>query len=300
MESSSRGTRCSRYHQLHRYRGIEFLEASLTTHTFCRHTHAGFAIGAIAEGVGGYHCRGESIVLPAGSLSLMNPEEPHTGYAADGRVRYHMLYAAEEATRELLGLRGLRGFSEIAPIDRDLRLTRALGALARRLDAADSPDWWLAVEEAVYEAITVAFACYGNARLPAPGNEPRSIAALRSRIAAVVEAGEGLTIAEFAAEVGLHPSYLVRSFARATGMTPHALVVQRRVDRARRMLLDGVPAAEVAAAVGFCDQAHLIRQFRRHYGVTPGAMIRHQVDEKSERRAIASKARSVRADPGRP
>ena len=45
---------------------------------------------------------------------------------------------------------------------------------------------------------------------------------------------------------------------------------RRRVEAARRMLLAGRPPAEVAATVGFHDQAHLTRQFRRHVGTTPG------------------------------
>ncbi|VDS08459.1 AraC-like ligand binding domain protein [Paracoccus haematequi] len=121
----------NRYHHLSWHHGIELFEAAFSTQTFSRHAHAGFATGAIAEGAGGYVCRGESMVLPAGSLSLMNPEEPHTGHAAAGRVHYNMLYVPESA---VLGLRDLRGFAEIAPRDHGFRLTRALHVLARRLN----------------------------------------------------------------------------------------------------------------------------------------------------------------------
>jgi AraC-like DNA-binding protein len=44
----------------------------------------------------------------------------------------------------------------------------------------------------------------------------------------------------------------------------------RRLQRARRLLLQGVSLAEAAFACGFADQSHLTRQFRRAYGVTPG------------------------------
>ncbi|NPD17141.1 AraC family transcriptional regulator [Xinfangfangia sp. D13-10-4-6] len=265
----------NQYHHLSWHHGIELFEAAFSTQTFSRHAHAGFAIGAIAEGAGGYVCRGESMVLPAGSLSLMNPEEPHTGHAAAGRVRYNMLYVSEAAVREVLGLRDLRGFSEIAPQDRGFQLMRALDGLARQLNGQTGPDWRMGVEEAVHEALAGAFARHGRAELRPPGQEPRALAVLRERITAGVEAGESLTLDDLAAEAGLHPSYLVRSIARATGMTPHAHVIHYRVVYARRLLLGGVPAAEAAIAAGFCDQPHLIRQFRRHYGVTPGALIRH-------------------------
>nr|WP_310206490.1 helix-turn-helix domain-containing protein [Paenarthrobacter nitroguajacolicus] len=43
------------------------------------------------------------------------------------------------------------------------------------------------------------------------------------------------------------------------------------MDRARRLLLDGRPAAEAAVEAGFHDQSHLTRHFRRVLGTTPGA-----------------------------
>lgn len=265
----------NRYHHLGWHHGIELFEAAFSSQTFARHAHAGFAIGAIAEGTGGYICRGESMVLPAGSLSLMNPEEAHTGHAAAGRVRYNMLYVSETAVRDVLDLHSLRGFAEVAPPDRNGAVSRALARLAERLNRGDQPDRQLAVEVAVHEILSQAFGHYGRAELRQPGREPAAIRTMLRRIEAGVETGDALTLADLAEDAGLTPSYLIRSTLRATGLTPHGHVLRARVDQARRLLLEGLPAAEAALAAGFCDQAHLIRQFRRHYGVTPGALIRH-------------------------
>jgi AraC-like DNA-binding protein len=265
----------NRYHHLGWHHGVQLFEASFSRQTFTRHAHEGFAIGAIAAGAGGYICRGESMTLPAGSLSLMNPEEPHTGHAATNHVRYNMLYASEEAVRAILDLKELRGFNQVAPRDHGLRLARALGGLARFLNMPASADRNLAVEEAVHDVLSVAFTRYGRADLRSPGREPAAVGLVRARAMAAVESGEPLTLDDLAAEANLSVSYLIRSVRRATGMTPHALIVQARVDHAQRLLLNGVPAAEAAHEAGFCDQAHLIRQFRRHYGVTPGALRRH-------------------------
>jgi len=57
-------------------------------------------------------------------------------------------------------------------------------------------------------------------------------------------------------------------------LPPHRYVTGRRIDRARALLLDRVPPAEVAATVGFYDQAHLTRHFRATLGVTPAAYAR--------------------------
>ena len=72
-------------------------------------------------------------------------------------------------------------------------------------------------------------------------------------------------------ELGTHPSHLVRVFRREYGLPPHRYVVGRRLDRARPLLLAGMPIADVAAATGFHDQSHLTRHFRALLGTTPGA-----------------------------
>jgi AraC-like DNA-binding protein len=66
----------------------------------------------------------------------------------------------------------------------------------------------------------------------------------------------------------------VRSFARAYGVSPHAYLVGRRVELARKLLLAGASPADTAVGAGFYDQAHLTRHFRRHTSVTPGAYAR--------------------------
>ena len=61
----------------------------------------------------------------------------------------------------------------------------------------------------------------------------------------------------------------MRSFGREFGLPPHRYLVGRRVEAARRRLLDGEHIADVAAAVGFHDQSHLHRHFTRLVGTTP-------------------------------
>jgi AraC-like DNA-binding protein len=53
-------------------------------------------------------------------------------------------------------------------------------------------------------------------------------------------------------------------------MPPHRYLTARRVERARRLLLDGQSPGAVAAATGFYDQAHLARHFKKLVGVPPG------------------------------
>jgi len=72
-----------------------------------------------------------------------------------------------------------------------------------------------------------------------------------------------------AGALGRSKAHLIRSFTAAYGIAPHAYLNGRRVEAARKLLLQGVRPAEVAAAVGFYDQSHLTRHFKRHTSVPP-------------------------------
>ena len=66
----------------------------------------------------------------------------------------------------------------------------------------------------------------------------------------------------------------MRCFTRTYGLPPHRYLTGRRVEAARRRLLDGEPPADVAVAAGFHDQAHLHRHFTRLVAATPGRYAR--------------------------
>jgi AraC-like DNA-binding protein len=78
-----------------------------------------------------------------------------------------------------------------------------------------------------------------------------------------------LRLVDAAGALGTSVTHLVRAFCARFGVPPHRYVIGRRIDEARGFLLDGMPPAQVAAAVGFHDQAHLTRHFARFTGTTP-------------------------------
>lgn len=78
-------------------------------------------------------------------------------------------------------------------------------------------------------------------------------------------------LGSLAAEAGVHPGHLTRSFRRTFGCTPGEYLRACRIERAARLVRDTQePLAAIAARCGFSDQSHLTRALRRHAGVTPG------------------------------
>ncbi|WP_426752309.1 helix-turn-helix domain-containing protein [Myxococcus sp. Y35] len=102
-------------------------------------------------------------------------------------------------------------------------------------------------------------------------------AAQRQRIIEYVEAhlDESLSLERLSRVVGLSASHFKTLFRRSMGLPVHEYVVQRRVERARTLLLRGeLSTGEVALEAGFSHQSHMARCMRRILGVTPGVIAR--------------------------
>jgi AraC family transcriptional regulator len=82
-------------------------------------------------------------------------------------------------------------------------------------------------------------------------------------------AGE-LKLSELARHCGVSAGHLARSFRATFGKPLGAYVRERRLERASEMIRTSkCSLAEVAAAVGFCDQAHFSRAFKARFKLTP-------------------------------
>jgi AraC-like DNA-binding protein len=83
-----------------------------------------------------------------------------------------------------------------------------------------------------------------------------------------------LSLELLARESGLGRYQLIRAFRGATGLTPHAYLLNARVNRGRQLLNQGQALAEVAYLLGFADQSHFIRVFKEFTNLTPKQYLR--------------------------
>jgi AraC family transcriptional regulator len=109
--------------------------------------------------------------------------------------------------------------------------------------------------------------------LPLPTRHGLSLERLQ-RVRDYVEAhlDEDLSLTALADIACLSPYHFSRSFKEAAGVGPQRYVIQRRVERAKRLMRQThQPLALIALEAGFADQSHFTIAFRREIGVTPGA-----------------------------
>jgi AraC-like DNA-binding protein len=68
---------------------------------------------------------------------------------------------------------------------------------------------------------------------------------------------------------GYSPGHLIRVFKHHFGLTPHAYLINYRIQLGQQDLKRGKPIAEVAHDAGFADQPHFQRAFKRLLAATP-------------------------------
>jgi AraC family transcriptional regulator len=86
---------------------------------------------------------------------------------------------------------------------------------------------------------------------------------------------EDLSLEQIAAVAGVSASHLATLFRISMGVPVHKYIIERRVERAKTLLLqNGRSMAEIALAAGFAHQSHMARHMRRVLGMPPRAIQR--------------------------
>jgi AraC-like DNA-binding protein len=248
--------------------GVDAVDAE-TSHSFARHTHDQFGIGVIHRGAHRSLSGRGLVEAGAGDLITVNPGEVHDGSPiGDAGRAWRILYFDPALIADAVGdmSEGRTTYDEFAnPVIRNARVARRVVRL-----------FTLATEstgaQIQWDEMLLAVLCAVMQGKPGADHR-RSVPAaiLRARTRIDDDPVAPITLADLARESRLSRFQVLRAFVRATGLTPHAYILQRRIDHARRLIARNTPLAEAAAASGFADQSHMTRVFVGKYGVSPRA-----------------------------
>jgi AraC-like DNA-binding protein len=244
----------------------EVFHASFADHAYPSHTHDTWTLLIVDDGLVTFDLdRHEHGAMPA-LVTLLPPHVPHDGRAATpAGFRKRVLYLDAEVLHADLVGRAVDepGFRDATLRDRISRLHAALAAPGEELQA-----------ESRLALVADRLRQHLRRRAPVPVHDSGLAARLRDLLDASVPSG--LSLQDAAGRLGVSPPYLIRAFTREYGLPPHRYLTGRRLDLARRLLLDGRPPAVVATEAGFYDQSHLTRHFHRLLATTPGRYAAHR------------------------
>ncbi|NVH74671.1 AraC family transcriptional regulator [Paraburkholderia sp. JPY432] len=239
---------------------------------YARHSHETFSIGAVTGGRSVYLNRHAREWIGAGAVVMMNPDDVHACNPVAGeRWSYRMLHVDVAWFTKLqheLGFNeshAFRAFSQIMTLD--AALFDGLNRLCAILASNDGDIDTLRKESAAITFFSNVQQTLNPASLP-----ERAASGQLARAAEYIAENctRALKLDDVCAAAGLSASHLIRAFKLRYGMTPHAYLINRRIQYSRAQLRRGALIADVALDAGFADQAHLQRTFKRLVAATPG------------------------------
>jgi AraC-like DNA-binding protein len=244
--------------------GLEVMHASFVRHEFAKHSHETFTVVLIDDGASKYWYRGAQHIVSAGMVSLLNPNEVHTGTpVTPNGYSQRSLYLGPE--RLWAGIKP-RFFRD--SLSADANLYAQIGALHDAISRRDELEL-----PTLLDGVTEHLLCLMDARVPQTlPVEMTAVRHLRELIGD--DPSANIRLEALAASLGSSCAHLSRAFTKAHGLPPHAYRLQLRLEQAKPKLLAGNSAAQVALELGFNSQSHFITQFKRWTGVTPGHYCR--------------------------
>lgn len=253
-----------------RHGDLDCFTATFRKHVFPPHTHETYVIGVTLDGVHSYMHKGVRVRCEAGTICFINPDEVHDGSPDSQGYSYRMTYPSPQFLSALLRVETGRVVGPPrfrTPGVHDPELAQMFCAAHRALEGKEEA---LFADEKLIGFYLTAIERYagGLPGMIAAGQEPEAVARIKDYL--IAHMGEPTDFKTLAGQAGLSAWHLIRVFRKATGLTPHAWLVDRRVHHARELLRAGESPSHIAVQCGFADQAHLTRSFKARLGVTPG------------------------------
>lgn len=237
---------------------------------YALHSHTQWSLGAVTAGESTFQYRNERYPIQAGTLVMMNPHWVHACNPVDERPwSYLMLYVDADWLTRLRFDAGLLDALCWQDITTAVIRERKWYAGYCRMSACllDSKRDLLDKQTAVVEFLGALM--HELAGQPA---QPLSrTPAVLQELAAYLDAhaAEEVSLDTLCERSGYSPGHLIRAFKQHFGFTPHAYLINRRIQLGQRELKGGTPIAEAALNAGFADQPHFQRTFKRLVAATP-------------------------------
>ncbi len=262
----------------------EVLYARFTEHAYPMHTHDVWTLLIIDQGAVRYDLDRHQHGAVSSLVTLLPPDVPHDGRSArPGGFRKRVIYLdRDQLDLDLIGA-AVDHPGIVDPVLRR-RVHQLHQVLARPTEPLEAQSRLALITERLLQQLR-------QRPSQPPGHQPRPglgsggqtddageppapdlAARLRDLLDARIR--PGIALDDAARQLGSHPTHLIRAFSKAYGLPPHLYLTGRRVDLARRHLLEGRPPAEAAELAGFYDQSHLNRHFTRILGVSPARFAR--------------------------
>lgn len=236
-----------------------------------KHSHQEYQLGISFNCQGEYFYRGAYHSIPIGNLSIIHSGEVHSPSQRTYLPKpatFWMMHVEPDLFQEV-ALEIAQKPTNLPFFTKPVLRDRHLISLFQHLCIALETDATRIVRDCL---VLDFFSCLIAHQTKLIPKSYQTVKPAIARVCDFLQAHyrENISLAELAKISGLSRFYLSRLFSREMGISLSAYQMQIRIDHAKKLLAKEIPIAQVASAVGFCDQSHFGCYFKRLLGTTPG------------------------------
>lgn len=235
---------------------------------FPNHFHEYYVIGFIEKGHRYLSCKNKEYTIEPGDLLLFNPRDNHTCEQIDGKTLDYRCINIQpdtmsKAVFEITGKEYLPYFtsqvmfhSELVAVLRELHQM----VMEEEKDFRKEEIFFLLLEQLIHEYTEQAVQTKNTGQ----SAEIKAICEFLE-----MHYMENITLDDLCKLTGLSKYYMIRSFTKQKGISPYSYLETIRIDKAKKLLEEGVLPIDVALQTGFTDQSHFSNFFKKFIGLTP-------------------------------
>lgn len=247
---------------------IEAYNLSGIVQKFPNHFHEYYVIGFVEGGKRHLWCKGREYDVSEGDLLLFNPRDNHYCAPINGEILDYRAVnvnpeVMERSVKEITGEAYMPYFTETVVYKSDITqsvrdLYRAILDHAPRLEKEET--LFFLIEQILQEYASD----FEKADILQPNPQIRNLCSYME-----THYAENLTLDDLLAMTDFGKSYLLRSFTKQTGVSPYRYLQTIRLDKAKKLLEQGIAPIDAAGMAGFADQSHFTHFFKDFIGLTP-------------------------------
>lgn len=240
---------------------------------FPNHFHDYYVIGFIESGKRRLSCKDGEYIIEPGDLLLLNPGDHHTCEQCDGKaLDYRCINIRKEtmnnAVLEITGeayppcfTRQVVFHSELVPLLKELQLMIMQG----EEDFKKEETFFFLLEQLIEQHTQQGILL----------TDPVQSAEIKAVCEFLEQNYMGsITLEELSRRAGLSKYYFLRLFTKQQGISPYSYLEAIRIEKAKKLLEQGVLPVDAALQTGFSDQSHFSNFFKRFIGLTPRQYMR--------------------------
>ena len=248
---------------------------------FPNHFHDYYVIGFVENGIRQLNCKNKDYTISKGHIVIFNPDDNHGCIQSDESTFDYRGFNISKETmlllvQEITGEKVLPEFNQNVIMDEALyhelySLHQMIMECSLKLKKEEMMIFFMShlLEKCGYHPLKQTF------------TTKKEIALVCQYIEEHIN--ESVTLEQLCHYSQLSQSTLLRSFTKYKGVTPYRYLQTIRINKAKKLLEQGLSPLEVGLQTGFSDQSHFSHFFNMFTGLSPAVYKRIFKDEKYDK-----------------